>query len=106
MDEVLHANIFFFITSVAVVVCTVLLTIVFFHLIKAARALRRIVESIEAGAEVIAEDMQQIRSFFSQGGNISRLIRMLAGKVRRGGSKRASRRADRKKDELEITDEQ
>ena len=105
MSEVLQTNVFFFITGIAVIVCSALLCVLLFHLIKVARTLRRLIDSVEAGAEVIAEDMQQLRTFFMDGGFISRLVRMFAGKSARGGSRRRSEKTEKKKAELEITNE-
>lgn len=62
MTEVLHANIFFAITSVAVVTATILLCVLLYHVIRIVRAVRRIVERVEAGSEVIAEDLEDLRA--------------------------------------------
>jgi hypothetical protein len=104
MSEVLHANIFFLITGIAVVVCSVLLCIILFHLIKVARAVRRIVESIEAGAEVIVEDIQNLRTLFSDEGFIGRFFSMLAGRTRRGQGRRTAR-SEKKKDTYDSNDD-
>lgn len=74
MSEVLHANIFFFITSVAVVIFTILCCVVLFYVIKIVKAVRRIVERIEEGSEVIAEDISQLRKFFAEGSLVSHII--------------------------------
>lgn len=84
MDEVLLTNVFFIITGTAVIICTMLLCVALFYIIKVVRTLRRIVDAIEAGAEVIAEDMQQIRTFFTQDGLVARLVAMVAGRRRKG----------------------
>lgn len=62
MSEILHANIFFVITSIAVVLFTLLVCVLMYHLIKIVRAIRRIVERVEAGSEVLADDIDHIRS--------------------------------------------
>lgn len=62
MGEVLQTNIFFFITAASVIILTVFLAIVFYHLIKIIRSIRRIVDRIEEGSEILAEDVQQVRS--------------------------------------------
>lgn len=62
MTEVLHANIFFIITSVAVALFTLLVCVLLFHVIKIVKAIRRIVERVEAGSEVLADDIDNIRS--------------------------------------------
>jgi hypothetical protein len=103
MGEVLHANIFFFITGIAVVICSLLICVLLFHLIRAARALRRIIDTVEAGAEVLADDMQQLRTAFSDGSFITKIVQMFMGRGR-GGARRGAK-VDKKKAELEITNE-
>lgn len=102
MNEVLLTNVFFIITGSAVILCTLFLCVALFHVIKVVRVLRRIFDTIEAGTEVIAEDMQQIRSFFTQDGLIARLITMALGQRRH--NTRARTKVSRKQAELEITD--
>jgi len=79
MTEVLHANIFFFITSVAVVLFTLLLCILLYHLIKIVRSVQRIVERVEAGSEVIAEDLEHIRSSLNPTWIIQFIMSMIPG---------------------------
>ncbi len=79
MDEVLHANIFFFITGIAVIVFSALLSVAIFHGIKILRSLRRILDRIETGTEIIAEDMQHIRSYLTEDGFIQRVINTVMG---------------------------
>lgn len=100
MDEVLHANIFFFITGIAVIIFSSLLCVALFHVIKVLKSLRRIVDRIEEGTEVIAEDMQNIRAYFTEDGFVRRLTTSLMG----SGSSKA-KKADKKKSELKIKDE-
>ncbi len=72
MSEILQANIFFFITSIAVIVFTFLLSVALFHFIKILRSVRRIMERIESESEAIANDVERLRvwvteeSFFSR----------------------------------------
>lgn len=75
MTEVLHANIFFIIASVGVVLFIFLVCIVLFHVIKIVRAVRRIVERIEVGSESVAEDLRELRASLSP----ARLISFIAG---------------------------
>lgn len=63
MEEVLQANVFFFITAVAVVFFTLLASIALYQLIKILVAIRRITERVEAGSEQIADDLDSVRSF-------------------------------------------
>ena len=84
MTEVLHANIFFFITGIAVIVFTTLLCVALFHFIKVLKSLRRIMDRVDAGTEVIAEDMQNVRVYLTEDGLIPRIINTFMGNARNG----------------------
>jgi len=62
MGEVLQTNIFFFITASGVIILTIFLSIICYHVIKAIRSVRRIIERIETGSEVLADDLEHVRS--------------------------------------------
>lgn len=91
MSEVLHANIFFVITSAAVVLFTILGCIVLYQVIKIVRSLRRIIERVEAGSEEIAEDISDLRSFVLEGSLLSQLVGFFVGKRKRSGRKSRSK---------------
>ncbi|MCA9362308.1 hypothetical protein KC906_02950 [Candidatus Kaiserbacteria bacterium] len=88
MNEVLHANIFFVIASIATVVFCILLSFILFHVLKIVRSLRSIVERIEAGSEVIAKDVAQVRELVASGGIVSRLIQFVMGTRHRRSNRR------------------
>jgi hypothetical protein len=75
MDEVLHANIFFFITGIAVIVFTFLLSIALYHFIKLIRTLRRIADRVEAGTETLAEDFENLRTYVTEESFFARFFR-------------------------------
>jgi len=77
MNEILHANIFFFIASIATVVFCIFVCFILYHVYKIARSIRRIVERIEEGSEVIAEDVAMVRGFMRSG--IARAFGMFTG---------------------------
>ena len=79
MGEVLQANIFFFITAAAVIIVTIFLSIILYQVIKITGAVRRIVERVEEGSEVLVEDLQHIRSVV--GGTSSMLTSLLGLKA-------------------------
>lgn len=79
MDEILHANIFFFIASVATVIFCILTCIILFQVIKITKAIRSILERIEAGSEKIAQDVAHVRSLVGNGGVVSRVISFMVG---------------------------
>ena len=74
MSEILQANIFFVIASVATVVFCILVAIALYQLIKILRTIRSIVDRIEAGSEQLAADMHTVRSYVTEGGIIARLF--------------------------------
>lgn len=84
MDEILHANIFFVITSVATVVVVLLVALILWQVFKLAKSLRRLSERLEMASEQVAEDVSNVRSFVVQGGVFSKMIGLLMGAVARG----------------------
>jgi hypothetical protein len=74
MNEILHANIFFIIASLATVCFCVLISIALYHIIKILQLVRSVLERVEAGSEVLASDLAQVRSFFAEGGFFSRFF--------------------------------
>jgi adenylosuccinate lyase len=75
MSEVLEANIFFFITSIAVVVLTGLLSVLFYYLITILRTVRRIVDRVESGTATIADDIEQLRTYVLEESFLARFLR-------------------------------
>lgn len=80
MSEVLQANIFFFITGIAVIVFTLLLCIALYHLIIILKSVRRVIDRIEEGSEMIAEDFQNLRTHFAEEGLIATILRAVRGR--------------------------
>lgn len=79
MNEVLHANIFFVIASIATILFCILVSIVLYHVIKILKMFRSIMERIEAGSEIIAEDIANFRSVVASGGLFSKAIGFIMG---------------------------
>ena len=95
MNEVLHANIFFVIASLATVVFCILISLVLYQVFKIVRSLRTIIERIEAGSELIAEDAARIREAVSNGGFFTRIIQFIMGSSRgHGRDRRRSRKEE------------
>lgn len=95
MNEILQANIFFFIASVGVVLFMFFTCVALYHLIKIIRSVRRIVERIEAGSETVAEDLRELRETFSP----TRLFSLLLNLTGMGTSRSGRRRRVRDDDE-------
>ncbi len=83
MSEILQANVFFFITSVAVVVFTILVCVILYHVIKILGSIRAIVAKIEEGSDLIAEDMSMLRTFVIEGSLVSQIMSFFLGKKAR-----------------------
>jgi hypothetical protein len=79
MNEILHANIFFVIASIATVCFCILISIVLYQLIKIMQSIRAILTRVEEGSEVIAEDLSHLRAAIMEGGIVSRLIGFFFG---------------------------
>lgn len=79
MSEILQTNIFFAITSVAVVLFTLLLCVAIYQVIKILKSIRRIVARIDEGSEVIAEDVSQLRAYVTEGSLVSQIMSFVFG---------------------------
>ena len=90
MTEILHANIFFLITSVVTVALGILGCVALYQVIKILKSIRAIVARIEAGSDMIVEDIQAARDFVAAGGLISHLI-SFATRVSGGRKTRSSK---------------
>jgi len=84
MNEILHANIFFLVATIATVCFCILVSLVLFQVIKILQSVRFILNRIEEGSEMIAEDLANLRQVVMEGGIVSRLMRLFFGKVGKG----------------------
>lgn len=75
MSEILQSNIFFFVTGIAVIILTFLLSIALYHFIRILKAVRRIVDRVEAGTETIGEDIERFRTYIVEESFLSRFFR-------------------------------
>ena len=101
MTEILQANIFFFIASIATIVFSIMACVAMYLIIKILVSIRAILARIEAGSDLIADDILAARAFVAGGGLISHLISFVARAGGGGQKKRSSR-----KKELVITDKE
>ncbi|MFT5849333.1 MAG: hypothetical protein ACI9H6_000138 [Patiriisocius sp.] len=79
MNEILQANVFFFITSISVVLFTLLLCVAVYQAIRILKSIRRIVDRIDEGSEMIADDMENLRTFVVEGSLVSQLVGFFLG---------------------------
>lgn len=80
MSEILQANIFFVITSIAVLVFTLFVCIVLYQIIKILKSIRSIVTRVEEGSDLIAEDMSHLRTYVLEGSLVSQIMSFFLGK--------------------------
>lgn len=76
MNEILHANIFFFIASIASIFFCILVSVALWQVIKILQLVRAILERIEAGSEVLASELAHIRMFFAEGGLLTKFLNL------------------------------
>jgi len=90
MGEILQTNIFFVITSIAVVVFTLFVCVILYHVIKILKSIRKIVDRVEEGSEVIAEDVSQLRAYVVEGSLVSQIMSFFVG-TKKAPSRRKSK---------------
>jgi hypothetical protein len=93
MSEVLQANIFFYIASVATVVFCIVVTMILFQIYKVMKTIRSILERIDSASEVMAEDVAQVRKLVATGGVVSTIMGIVFG-----GKKKKRARATESED--------
>lgn len=79
MSEVLQANIFFFIASVATVIFCIVITMILFQVYKVMKIVRSILERVDSASEVMAEDVANVRKLVATGGLVSTIIGLVFG---------------------------
>jgi len=68
MSEILQANLFFLITSAAVIVFTLFMCVAVIYVIQILRSINRITRRLEEGVEVIGEDVAAAHKKLAQKG--------------------------------------
>ncbi len=79
MNEVLHANIFFIIASVATVAFFVLVCFIIYQVVKILKLVRSVMERVESTSEILAGDISHIREMMANGGWFARLMNFILG---------------------------
>jgi len=62
MDTLIHADIFFFVTTIAVVVITIALTVLIVYLVKVFRNVREITEMVNEETVLLRRDIGDLRN--------------------------------------------
>ena len=102
MNETLHANIFFFITSVAVVAVTLMLVVVLWYVISILREVRKVATKVSQASEGLERDLEFIRAEVRS--NIGKLAGFVStvGGFFLGGLTKKKRPATKKRSESET----
>lgn len=79
MNEVLHANIFFVIASVATVIFFIIVCFVMYQVYKIVKLVRSIMERVESASEVVAQDISDFRTSLKQGGLLAKIFSFILG---------------------------
>lgn len=79
MTEILHANIFFIIASIGVTVLTIIACALLYQVYKITRSVRRIVERVESGSEVLVEEITHLRETLNPARLISFVMNFMPG---------------------------
>jgi hypothetical protein len=62
MDTLIHADIFFFVTTIAVVVITIALTVLIVYLVKVFRSIRKIADAVNEETILLRRDIGDLRN--------------------------------------------
>lgn len=62
MENLIHADVFFFITSIAVVIVSIVAIVAGVYLIKTLKDIRETIEMIKEEASLIIDDVDELRS--------------------------------------------
>ena len=84
MDTLIHADIFFFVTTIAVMVVAAAFTVVLIYLVKVLRDVKSITEQVREEAVLFREDVKDLRGEIRKDGfRIERLFAILRAMTKR-----------------------
>ena len=94
----MHADIFFFVTTIAVVVVAVAFVVVSFYLVGFLRRARDIADEVRAEAKLVREDVHEARMRVKAGGlRLAHLLDFFSGwGSRRAAAKKSARSSSRR----------
>lgn len=90
MTEVLQANIFFLIASIATVVFCIIVAMILFQVYKVVKLIRSILERIESASDTVAEEVAHVRELVASGGLVTSLFSLAMGVKKRARRKKAT----------------
>ncbi len=83
MSEVLQANIFFFIASIATVIFCIVVTMILLQMYKIMKVIRSILERIDSVSDSAAKDVAHVRELVAKGGLLSTIFSLAFGAKRK-----------------------
>lgn len=84
MDTLIHADIFFFVTTIAVVVVAAVFTIALIYLVKILGDVKKITEQVHEETVLFREDLRDLRhDIKKEGFKLTRFLSFFIGLVRR-----------------------
>ena len=90
----LKSDVFFFITSVAIVILTIAILVAFFYLIKILRDFKEVSKKVKDESELIIGDVEEARKNIKQKGKtINSFINAVASKVPKPETKKRKRKS-------------
>jgi predicted Holliday junction resolvase-like endonuclease len=89
MQELIKSDVFFFITSVAVVILTILIAVLVSYLIKVTRDIKYISHKAKLEADNLSKDLENLRaSALNHSGKLKTFFTILTGFAKRSSGKK------------------
>lgn len=107
MSDLVHADIFFFITSISVIVLSLLVAVALFYVVKILRDIQAISAKIRKASDELEQDFESLRSAVKgEGVRVKTIfdlfLEFIIAKFR-GGSRRKAKKAQ-EKEETELAE--
>jgi xanthine/uracil permease len=96
MDTLIHADIFFFVTTIAVVLITALFIVAILYIVRILNDLHYISKVVRTETDHLAEDFEEIRDRLKREGLFSGLANLITGLIGRR-RQRSNRNSNKKK---------
>src|SRR5581483_622493 len=95
MNDLIHADVFFFITSIAVIVLGLGMAVAMFYVVAILRDLREIVGKVRRASDHIEQDFEELRSQIkAEGARVRTIVDLVVGMVSRKMPLRRKKKAD------------
>ena len=99
METLIHADIFFFVTTIAVLMVTAVFVVVMIYAVRILRDVQHIIRRIREESDFIMEDIEELRTRLKRAGekttHIGQLLGMILSKIspgRKSSRRRGARR--------------